>query len=170
MNRYLKLLMLGWLVLAWGSLVEAQTTPPRATKSDKESAEQKTEPIDFDRAKELFRKRQRGDKLTDDEEKYLKRAMAARREQSNRGDASRASAEVTPREKTGLKPLSEMTADDRYKEEDGTFQGVVLLTRMGSRADDSAPQMVNGVSETPEEALEEAKALAHRLLADVGGA
>ncbi len=53
---------------------------------------------------------------------------------------------------------------------DGTFQGVVLLTRMGNPGDDSAPQMVKGVSETPEEALEEAKALAHRLLADVGGA
>jgi hypothetical protein len=50
---------------------------------------------------------------------------------------------------------------------DGSFQGVVLLTRMGGAAD-STPQMVNGVSETPEEALEEAKALAHRLLADVG--
>jgi len=53
---------------------------------------------------------------------------------------------------------------------DGMFQGVVLLTRMGSPAADSAPQTVNGVSETPEEALEEAKALAHRLLADKGGA
>jgi hypothetical protein len=45
----------------------------------------------------------------------------------------------------------------------------VLLTRMGSPSPDSAPRMVNSVSETPEEALEEAKALAHRLLADVGG-
>ena len=52
---------------------------------------------------------------------------------------------------------------------DGTYQGVVLLTRTGSPGTDSAPQTVNSVSETPEEALEEAKALAHRLLADVGG-
>jgi hypothetical protein len=52
---------------------------------------------------------------------------------------------------------------------DGTYQGVVLLTRMGSLSPDSAPRTVNSVSETPEEALEEAKALAHRLLADVGG-
>jgi hypothetical protein len=52
---------------------------------------------------------------------------------------------------------------------DGTYQGVVLLTRMGTPGADSAPQTVNSVSETPEEALEEAKALAHRLLADVGG-
>lgn len=52
---------------------------------------------------------------------------------------------------------------------DGTYQGVVLLTQMGSPGADSAPQTVNTVSETPEEALEEAKALAHRLLADIGG-
>ena len=52
---------------------------------------------------------------------------------------------------------------------DGTYQGVVLLTRMGHPGADTAPQTVNSVSETPEEALEEAKALAHRLLADVGG-
>jgi len=52
---------------------------------------------------------------------------------------------------------------------DGTYQGVVLLTRTGGPAADNVPQTVNSVSETPEEALEEAKALAHRLLADVGG-
>lgn len=48
---------------------------------------------------------------------------------------------------------------------DGKYQGVVLLTRPGD-ADDAPPQPVVGVSDTPEEALEEAKALAHRLLAD----
>lgn len=49
----------------------------------------------------------------------------------------------------------------------GKFQGVVLITRMGSSAADDAPRTVNGESDTPEEALEEAKALAHRLLADL---
>lgn len=48
---------------------------------------------------------------------------------------------------------------------DGKFQGVVLLTRP-SQSDDAQPQTVAGVSETPEEALDEAKALAHRLLAE----
>lgn len=51
---------------------------------------------------------------------------------------------------------------------DGKYQGVVLLTRAGA-ASDNAPSTVETVSETPEEALEEAKALAHRLLAGVGG-
>jgi hypothetical protein len=51
----------------------------------------------------------------------------------------------------------------------GKYQGVVLITRMGQAkgADDSAPRTVDAISDTPEEALEEAKALAHRLLADL---
>jgi hypothetical protein len=49
----------------------------------------------------------------------------------------------------------------------GKYQGVVLLTRMGDPSFDEAPRMVNTVSDTPEEALEEAKALAHRVLADL---
>lgn len=50
---------------------------------------------------------------------------------------------------------------------DGKFQGVVLIVQIsgdGSGAG-AQPQMVDSVSDTPEEALEEAKALAHRLLA-----
>jgi hypothetical protein len=49
----------------------------------------------------------------------------------------------------------------------GKFQGVVLITRMGGTAADDVPHSVNTESETPEEALDEAKALAHRLLADL---
>jgi hypothetical protein len=49
----------------------------------------------------------------------------------------------------------------------GKFQGVVLITRMGDPATDELPRTVNTVSDTPEEALEEAKALAHRLLAEL---
>lgn len=49
----------------------------------------------------------------------------------------------------------------------GKFQGVVLITRMGDTMADAVPRTVNALSDTPEEALEEAKALAHRLLADI---
>lgn len=51
---------------------------------------------------------------------------------------------------------------------DGKYQGVVLITKMPgeSGAGGAQPQFVEGLSDTPEEALEEAKALAHRLLAD----
>jgi hypothetical protein len=50
---------------------------------------------------------------------------------------------------------------------DGKFQGVVLVTRRNQPASDDPPRTVDSVSETPEEALEEAKALAHRILADL---
>jgi hypothetical protein len=51
----------------------------------------------------------------------------------------------------------------------GKYQGVVLITRMGQAkgAGEGAPRAVDAISDTPGEALEEAKALAHRLLADL---
>lgn len=58
---------------------------------------------------------------------------------------------------------------DIQRLQNGKFQGIVLITRMGSgsTAADDTPRAVNSESDTPEEALEEAKALAHRLLADL---
>jgi hypothetical protein len=49
----------------------------------------------------------------------------------------------------------------------GKYQGVVLVTRMGGRDADPPPRTVDAVSDTPREALEEAKALAHRILSDL---
>jgi len=49
----------------------------------------------------------------------------------------------------------------------GKFQGVVLITKMGEPSADADPRSVDTISDTPEEALEEAKALAHRMLADL---
>ncbi len=74
------------------------------------------EKIDFDRARQLFQKRQNGGKLTEDEELYLRRAMAARQ---GTGTPSA----PAPREKTGLVPLTEMSATDRYQGEDGGLYG-----------------------------------------------
>ena len=48
----------------------------------------------------------------------------------------------------------------------GKYQGVVLVTRMGE-PEDRPPCAVDTVSDMPEEALEEAKALAHRILGDL---
>ena len=56
---------------------------------------------------------------------------------------------------------------DIQRLQNGKFQGVVLITRMGSVAAEATPRTVNSESDTPEEALDEAKALAHRLLADL---
>jgi len=77
------------------------------------------EHIDFQKARSLFQKRQRGETLTADEEAYVRRAMQARRATQGPGRSPATGA----REKVGLKPLSEMTADDRYKGEDGGLYG-----------------------------------------------
>lgn len=49
----------------------------------------------------------------------------------------------------------------------GKYQGVVLITPMGEADIDADPRTVNALSDTAEEALEEAKALAHRILAEM---
>jgi hypothetical protein len=49
----------------------------------------------------------------------------------------------------------------------GRFQGLVLLMQMGNDQDDPSPHAVNSESDTAAEALDEAKALAHRLLGDI---
>lgn len=104
-------LICGVLVVFAGAGRDAEAQP----------AESKTaEPaIDFEKARELFQRRQRGGKLTADEEKYLQRAIEARRNQAG----GRPAGNLTPRESTGMKPLSEMTATDRYKGEDGGLYG-----------------------------------------------
>lgn len=78
-----------------------------------------SEPIDMERARGYFRKKQQGEKLTPDEEAYLQRAMELRR----RGNPGGQQGSITPRDSTGQKPLTEMTADDRYKGEDGGLYG-----------------------------------------------
>lgn len=49
---------------------------------------------------------------------------------------------------------------------DGRYRGVVLISK-GNDDEQDAEHTVEAPSDSPEEALEEAKALAHRLLADV---
>jgi hypothetical protein len=48
---------------------------------------------------------------------------------------------------------------------DGKFQGVVLITQNERATSHQIQHTVASASDTPEEALDEAKALAHRLLA-----
>ena len=91
----------------------AQKTPETTKPGEK---------IDFERARELFQRRQKGEKLTADEEAYIRKAMAARQEGGRPGEGPRPAA-PTPRDKTGMKPLSDMTAEDRYQGEDGGLYG-----------------------------------------------
>jgi len=76
------------------------------------------EPIDFQRARSLMRKRQSGEKLTAEEQAYLDRARAARR-----GATAPQRRALAGKEQVGFKPLTEMTAEDRYKGQDGGLYG-----------------------------------------------
>ncbi len=82
------------------------------------SAQPRAEPIDFARARQLLLKQRRGEKLTDEEQAYLQRALEARR----RGQPSGA-AQQPLRDTRGLRPLTEMSADDRYQDQDGGLYG-----------------------------------------------
>lgn len=78
------------------------------------------EPIDFAKARELFRRRQNGAKLTPDEEAYVRRALEARQPAQNLNQESRA---IGGKASTGLVPLDEMPAEARYFDQDGGLYG-----------------------------------------------
>ena len=80
------------------------------------------EPIDFAKARELLRKEQAGQKLTDEEAAYLAKAKAARRAAQG-AKPGRDAARAGGKDKIGQKPLTEMTAADRYKDQDGGLYG-----------------------------------------------
>lgn len=125
-----------WLALAATGLLLAasglaQTARPAAEPGKPPATSAQADEIDFQRARELFRRRQQGEKLTADEEAYLKRAMALRQAQSKGkpGAAGESGASAAERgfpggqATTGLKPLTEMTAEDRYHGQDGGLYG-----------------------------------------------
>ncbi len=120
MHRTFVSFTVGLMCLVAGTIVQGQTSPaPKRTKSADGAKDPGAEPINFERARELMQKRQGGGKLTAAEETYLKKAIEARK----RGDAGARPPPLAAREKTGLKPLTEMTADDRYKGQDGGLYG-----------------------------------------------
>lgn len=97
-------------LFAWQTAQREQEKKSGAQDGDKKQ----TEEIDFARARQLMQKRRAGEKLTADEEAFLKRAQA---------EYQRRQQPIASRDKTGLKPLTEMTGDDRYQGEDGGLYG-----------------------------------------------
>ena len=71
--------------------------------------------VDFQRARALLRKQQQGQPLTEEERECLRRAMEARRAAMGRREQ--------PRQTTGLVPLTEMAAADKYQGQDGGLYG-----------------------------------------------
>ena len=114
------------MMLLTPAAVSAQADKPNEKSNDKQT-EKQPEAIDFERAKTLFQKRQNGGKLTADEEAYLEKAIAARRAGNGNNPQNPPNGPQrpapAPRASIGQKPLSEMSADDRYKNEDGGLYG-----------------------------------------------
>ena len=75
--------------------------------------------IDWNRARELHRKASSGEKLTAEEQAYYDRARAERAKSQGAGPKSAPAAAAS----LGLVPLTDMTASDRYKGEDGGLYG-----------------------------------------------
>jgi hypothetical protein len=93
------------------------------------SVSQGQDSFDRNRVKELYEKSKRGDKLTPREQKYLDWALQELKK-SNAGKRypgkplpGRVAEKREEQRSTGLKPLTEMTAKDRYKGEDGGLYG-----------------------------------------------
>jgi len=74
--------------------------------------------IDWDRARALRQRSLRGETLSEEEQSYLQRAIELR--QGSRPQQRRP-VEIKP--PVGLKPLVDMTGDDRYKGQDGGLYG-----------------------------------------------
>jgi len=81
-------------------------------------------PIDMERARQLLFKERSGQTLTAEEQDYLQRAREARR-QGMAGTARPVGQplRLEPRPSTGMVPLCDMSADDRYQGEDGGLYG-----------------------------------------------
>ncbi len=89
-----------------------------ATSGWAQDAPDKPAPVDPARARELLRKQRSGEALSPEEAALLKRALEERRQAP-----ARRPLDAAPRATTGLKPLEEMGADDRYQGEDGGLYG-----------------------------------------------
>lgn len=77
------------------------------------------EPIDMNKARGYFQRRQRGEKLTPEEDAYLKRALELRA----KGGGGRATNPKQRKAAGRLVPLTDMAATDRYEGQDGGLYG-----------------------------------------------
>lgn len=105
----------------WGQTGDTRLPPEAPQRLDSSPpATPAEEPIDFTKARELFRRRQNGAKLTPDEEAYVRRALEARRPAQEPNRESRA---IGGKASIGQIPLGEMSAEARYFDQDGGLYG-----------------------------------------------
>jgi hypothetical protein len=103
-----------------------QQAPPETKKPQAAAPGGATDaPIDWDRARALFQRFQRGEKLAPDDDAYLKRALEARKkgqgpQPQGVGGNSRA---ILNKPHVDLIPLDEMTAAQKHEGEEGGLYG-----------------------------------------------
>lgn len=85
-------------------------------------ARAQSESIDFEKARVLLQREGRGEKLSTEEADYLQRAREARRAMQA-GGRSGSAGRQPPRPAIGVKPLTEITGNDRYKGLEGGLYG-----------------------------------------------
>lgn len=84
--------------------------------------------VDWDKARQLYQREQRGQTLTADEQAYLDHAKQVRQQMTARGQRPTAATRGTttapaPRESTGLVPLTQMKPGETYKGVGGGLYG-----------------------------------------------
>lgn len=79
-----------------------------------------TDGIDWPKAQALYQREQRGEKLTADEQTYLNKAKEVRKRGGGGGGSAPANQRKAPE---SLRPLTDMSAEDRYEGEDGGLYG-----------------------------------------------
>ncbi|MBI1371384.1 MAG: hypothetical protein GC159_01290 [Phycisphaera sp.] len=87
------------------------------------AADGAAEQIDFNKAKQLLQKQRAGEKLTAEEQAYLQRAREARQNRNRPQTDNATRPNTTGKTTIGIKPLTEMSADDQYKGFDGGLYG-----------------------------------------------
>ncbi len=106
------------LALSFGLMVLGVLAAQNPT--DKTTNPRSGESIDFNKARSIFQKQSVGTKLTQEEIHYLERAKAARKEGQGQPKNSRI---ISGKDKIGLKPLNEMSDQDKYFGQDGGLYG-----------------------------------------------
>ncbi len=107
----------GYLVKARAAFAKRNGGSPPASNPGSSSG---TDGIDWQKAQELFRREQGGEKLSEADQKYLDHAKEMRQRGGNRPGGGTGAQRKAPE---SMKPLSDMTADDKYEGEDGGLYG-----------------------------------------------
>jgi hypothetical protein len=92
--------------------------------SDKPTREQPAADIDWERARNLHQREQRGEKLSPEDQAYLDRAKAIRQKGGGgQQPGGQQAGRQAPSESTGFTPLTDFKPDQKYKGEDGGLYG-----------------------------------------------